>query len=147
MNPISDPETSPVRPTSLDLRRRRKRRPLAGQTIVSVLDGPRAGDEHETVARDFANDQTSFLLKAELRVGQRVELDSDRDGRATTVLAEVIRSRLLSNGRWEIVVEVRRTPAAPKPSESQRRHERRRLRLARQVPTLGAPAAPVERSI
>lgn len=142
-------------PTELDLRRKRKRRPLgAGQSLLTVLDGPRAGEEFESALRDFALQQTIFLLKSELRVGQRIEIDgpgAPRDPLASTdpreagkpVVAEVVRSRLLSNGRWEIVAERVKASAAPKISESQRRHERRRQRLAQQGVILNTTMRPI----
>jgi hypothetical protein len=131
MNPISNPSSIHVRPTHLDDRRKRRRKPLAGQVVITCTDGPLMGQEFEAALRDFAGEQTSFLLKTELRVGWRVELDILRNGQETMLLAEVIRSRLLSNGRWEIAIELRKQAEAPKMSESQRRHLKRREKLAR----------------
>jgi hypothetical protein len=54
---------------------------------------------------------------------------------------EVVRSRALTTGRWEVLVEFPRQVAAPKVSESQRRHERRQARIARIV------GSPVNKSI
>jgi hypothetical protein len=152
----SVPRNPLTAPTELDLRRKRKRRPLgAGQSLITILDGPRAGEEFDTSLRDFALQQTIFLLKSELRIGQRIEIEgpgAPRDPLAAStdpreamkpVVAEVVRSRLLSNGRWEIVAERVKASAPPKISESQRRHERRRQRLAQQGVILNTTMRPI----
>jgi hypothetical protein len=108
-----------------------------------VLDGLLAGQQFECIQREINSDSASLLVKAELRVGQRVKLQCFEDGRAVgeADTAEVVRSRPLTTGRWEVLVEYRRPTEAPKPSESQRRHERRAQRLARMT------ALPVNKSI
>lgn len=124
---MTDPLAGQLRPTSLDDRRNRKRRSNQGETTVIPLDGPLVGQQFETSLRDAALGTVSFLLRADLPVGQRVRLETEREGRPVERTdAEVIRSRQLSIGRHEIVVEARRPQVAPRPSESQRRHERRK---------------------
>lgn len=121
------------RPTSLDERRRRPRRHTCDDCQVSVLDGALAGQTFECVFREISPDSASLLVRAELRVGQRVSLQSFNDGvpSGAPIPAEVTRSRQLTTGRYDVVIDYRRPAEAPKPSESQRRHERRQLRVAR----------------
>jgi hypothetical protein len=127
----------------LDDRRRRPRRACVHENRVTVLDGLLAGQQFECIQREITSDSASLLVKAELRVGQRLRLQCYEDGQAVGVAsnAEVVRSRPLTTGRWEVLVEYRRPTEAPKPSESQRRHERRAQRVAR----IGA--LPVTKSI
>ena len=110
---------------------------------MTVLDGLLAGQQFECIQRELSAESASLLVKAELRVGQRVKLQCFEDDQPVgpVTSGEVIRSRPLTTGRYEVLVEYRRPTEAPKPSESQRRHERRAQRLAR-VSTL-----PVNKSI
>jgi hypothetical protein len=130
---MTEPSAGSLRPTSLDDRRRRPRRACVHENRVTVLDGLLAGQQFECIQRELNSDSASLLVKAELRVGQRVKLQCFEDGQAIGAAsdAEVVRSRPLTTGRWEVLVEYRRPTEAPKPSESQRRHERRAQRLAR----------------
>ena len=126
MNPISD---TAVGPGSLDERRKLKRRSVAGESTIVILDGPNANQRYETICRDTPSNETSFLLRSEIRVGQLIRIDQPDNGQTRRRNAEVIRCRLLSNGRYEVTAEYRQQQQAPRPSESQRRHERRRARL------------------
>lgn len=122
-----------VRPTSLDDRRRRPRRGGHDEHQVTVIDGLCAGERYGCVYREVPPDSASLLVKADLRPGQRVRVQQLSDGLPTGVpqQGEIIRSRPLTTGRWEVLVEFPKPSEAPKPSESQRRHERRQARLAR----------------
>jgi hypothetical protein len=123
---MTDPLAGNLRPTSLDDRRDRKSRPGAGDAVVTVLDGLNAGDKFDTTLREMPSNEACFLIRDPIRVGQRVRVHMGNDPRhADHQTAEVTRSRMLSNGKWEIVIEYRQTQQVPKPSESQRRHERR----------------------
>jgi hypothetical protein len=128
----------PVRPTSLDDRRRRPRRAHHDEHRVTVLDGLLAGQHFDCVVREVTPETSSVLVRADLRIGQRVKVQPMNEGHPTGVSidAEVMRSRQLTTGRYEVVIEHRRPAAAPKPSESQRRHERRQARLARMQPVV-----------
>lgn len=130
---MTEPSAGSLRPTSLDERRRRPRRCNSDDSRVFVLDGVLAGEQFDCVRREISADSASLLVKAELRIGQRVRLQCVDEGQPTGAIldAEVMRSRLLTTGRYEVLVEYRRPVQAPKPSESQRRHERRQARLAR----------------
>ena len=135
-----------TRPTSLDDRRRRPRRASQDGHRVSVLDGLLAGQQFECVLREITEETSSLLVRADLRVGQRVRVQGyNEEGHPTgsAIQAEVIRSRPLTTGRYEIMIESRRPALAPKPSESQRRHERRAARLAR----VSQPAQPIRRDL
>lgn len=140
---MTEPSAGNIRVTSLDDRRRRPRRNCVHENRVTVLDGLLAGQQFECIQREISAETASLLVKAELRVGQRVKLQCFEDGQPVGQAdnAEVIRSRPLTTGRHEVLVEYRRPTETPKPSESQRRHERRAQRLAR-VSTL-----PVNKSI
>src|SRR5262245_19733103 len=128
MNPISD-TAGVVGPSSLDERRKMKRRSVLGESTIIILDGPNASQRFETICRDTPSNETSFLIRCEIRVGQSIRIDQPENGTVRRRNAEVIRCRLLSNGRYEVTAEYRQQQQAPRPSESQRRHERRRARL------------------
>lgn len=130
---MTEPSAGSLRPTSLDDRRRRPKRGCGGEYRVTVLDGLLSGQHFECIQREINTETASLLVKAELRVGQRVRLQCFEEGHAVGPAseAEVVRSRPLTTGRWEVMIEYRRPTEAPKPSESQRRHERRAQRLAR----------------
>ena len=121
------------RPTSLDDRRRRPRRAHHDEHRVTVLDGMLAGQHFDCAVREINAESSCVLVRADLHVGQRVKIQPMQDGHpvGSSTSAEVIRARQLTTGRFEVVIEARRPVQAPKPSESQRRHERRQARLSR----------------
>lgn len=84
---------------------------------MTVLDGLLAGQQFECIQREINADSASLLVKAELRVGQRVKLQCFEDGQPVGQAsnAEVMRSRLLTTGRHEVLVEYRRPTETPKP--------------------------------
>lgn len=122
-----------LRPTSLDDRRRRPRRGGHDDYQVTVIDGPGAGERHACVYRDVTADSACMLVKADLRAGQRVRVQALLEGipSGPSMQGEIVRSRPLTTGRWEVLVEYPRQVATPKLSESQRRHERRQARITR----------------
>ena len=122
-----------LRPTSLDDRRRRPRRGGHDEHQITVIDGLSAGERYGCVYREVTADSASLLVKADLRAGQRVRVQHLTDGIAAGApqQGEIVRSRPLTTGRWELLVEFQKPVAAPKASESQRRHERRQARIAR----------------
>lgn len=96
---------SPVIPD----RRRDSRKPLQTRGTIVVLDGPAADSVHDVLTRDMSFSGVSFQLKLPLSVGQRVRLDVAGPNNSTTrQMAEVVRSRPLSNGKFEMAVQFRK---------------------------------------
>jgi hypothetical protein len=100
------PVTLQSAPTALD-RRRDNRKPLQGKAVLTVTAGPGAGNSYEILTRDQSFSGVSFLLKDELTVGQRCELTIHTGKGAGTHACEVIRSRPLSSGKFEMAVQFR----------------------------------------
>lgn len=89
-------------------RRKDARRIMHSKSVLHVLDGPSAGSNHEVQTRDLSMGGSSFLLRESLSVGQtcRIEVTSP-SGKVSSRLCEIVRSRLLSNGKHEMAVQYR----------------------------------------
>src|SRR5262245_54160806 len=99
----ADPAASPVQGgAGADRERRRGHgRPQTVKGTLTILDGPAAGTTHEVLTRDLSPSGVSFLLREGLAVDQPCHI-AINNGRTTTYMAEVVRSRPLSTGKHEM---------------------------------------------
>ncbi len=114
------------RPTDRD-RRRDVRKPMQNKATVTLMEGPTAGNTHDILTRDLSFSGVSFLLKVEMSVGHMCRIAVQHGIKTDTFIAEVVRSRPLSNGKYEMAVQFRKTVLIP-PAVSQifRRSGRKR---------------------
>ena len=95
------------RPTDRD-RRRDMRKPMQNKATVTLLDGASAGSTFDILTRDLSFAGVSFLLKQEMAVGHTCRIAIQHGSRVDTHLAEVVRTRPLSNGKYEMAVQFRK---------------------------------------
>lgn len=89
-------------------RRHDNRAPLQGRATLTVVDADGARRTHEIATRDVSFAGISFLLRESLSVGQTCHIQIQGSGAPKPHLCEVVRSRQLSNGRYEMAVQFRK---------------------------------------
>lgn len=90
-------------------RRNDARGPLQGKATLTVLDAAGATRKHDILTRDASLAGISFLLRESLSVGQKCQIQIQGNGSPALQLCEVVRSRQLSNGRFEMAVQFRKS--------------------------------------
>lgn len=101
--------TPALTPIPFHERRKDARRIVQNKSVLHVLDGPHAGTSFEVQTRDLSMGGSSFLLREALAVGQicRIEVTSP-SGKVSSRICEIVRSRPLSNGKYEMAVQYRK---------------------------------------
>ena len=94
---------APAVPADRD-RRRENRRPVQTKATLTVLDGAGVGTTHEVLTRDVSLSGVCFLLREPMTLGQTCRLDLPN---AQSWVYEIVRVREMSNGKYEMGVQMR----------------------------------------
>lgn len=107
---MSNASRSAIARSSLSDRRTSPRGPVQTRARLVLLDALGSdGATHDIMTRESSLDETTFLLKQSLPVGQACRIEFDANGHpARSFLAEVVRSRPISAGRYEMAIERRK---------------------------------------
>jgi hypothetical protein len=99
----------PAIPPAIHDRRKDLRRSVLTKAIVKIVNGAQAGRVFEVLTRDLSNSGLSFLLREPLGVGLQLEVEMAGPGGRGQVMhqCEVVRSRPVSNGRFEMAAQFR----------------------------------------
>jgi len=90
-------------------RRRDNRKPMHSRGVLTITDALGADRTFEVLTRDQSFSGVSFLLRESLSVGQMCRMEiADRGNHVSRHLCEVVRSRPVSNGRYEMAVQFRK---------------------------------------
>ncbi len=93
--------------TSLSDRRTNHRGPIQSKARLIVTDALGIEQSYEIMSRESAAGEQTFLLRETLSVGQSCRIEFEPAKRKFS--AEVVRSRAISAGRYEMTIELRKT--------------------------------------
>lgn len=108
--PMSKPLTPDTPRVSLSERRTSHRGPVQTKARLVVLGPLGEGASYDILTRDGSLSEITFLLRERLSVGQQCRIEiPDGPGKVRKYLSEVVRSRPITGGRFEMAVQFRKT--------------------------------------
>jgi hypothetical protein len=106
---MSQSTSTDARSSSLSDRRNSLRGPVQTKARLTIVDGSGAGVSHDILTREQSLSGVSFLLRESLQVGQECQIEFEANGHpARKYIAEIVRSRPISNGRFEMALQFRK---------------------------------------
>jgi hypothetical protein len=95
--------------TSLSDRRTSTRGPVQTKARLVLVDPFGDGASHDIMTRESSLSETTFLLRESLSVGQMCRIETESNGHpGRKYLAEVVRSRPITGGRYEMAIQFRK---------------------------------------